>query len=114
MEGRGRAEGGPREGRGRAEGRERRKRQTKDICIYIYAWCIVKELQTGPMFAFYVLNIDPMFLFVFENLVLLAERRGLQKNIPKTTKTQLYVLKTGPICCATYLAQFLTYTWTSF
>ena len=35
--------------------------------------------------------------FVFENLVLPAERRGYLKNKAKTTKTQFLKLKSGPI-----------------
>ena len=53
---------------------------------YIYA----VELKTGPNFAFYKLKTGHVFclflLFIFENLILPAERRGFLKK--KQAKTQ--------------------------
>ena len=42
------------------------------------------ELKISPILAFHKLKTGPfLFLFVFENLVFPAERRGLFKNKPK-------------------------------
>ena len=71
--------------------------------IYIYIYAV--ELKTGPIFAFSsVKNWSNFFVFfcffVFENLILPAERRGFfkkkrRKREPK--KTTFLALKTGPI-----------------
>ena len=44
------------------------------------------------------------------------DKRIFRENTTKQTpqKTHICVLKTSPTCCATYLDQFLTYTWTIF
>ena len=54
---------------------------------YIYI-CAV-DLKTGPILPFLVLKTGPFFvIFVFEDLVLPAERRGfLQKKKQKQKKT---------------------------
>ena len=70
------------------------------------------KLKTGPFLFVFLL------FFIFENLILPAERRGFLKNKQKTTtnKTQFLKLKTGPIMLRSILGpvfnfnldQFLT------
>ena len=89
--------------------------------VYIYIYVV--KLKAGPMFAlFKVKNWSIFFVFlffIFENLILPAERRGFlkKKNKQKTTKkTQFLKLKAGPIMLRNilgpvfnfHLDQFLT------
>ena len=72
--------------------------------IYIYICCRVKMVQCLP---FSVLKWSKFF--VFEHLVLPAERKGFfKKNKKEETKNYpiLVLKKLVQLCCATYLDQF--------
>ena len=77
--------------------------------IYIYA----VKLKTGPSFALFKVKNWSIFcffcFFIFENLILPAERRGFlkKKQAKKTTKkTQFLKSKTGPIMLRNILDNF--------
>ena len=81
-------------------------KEQKNINIYIYA----VELKTGPIFAFSSVKNWSIFLFVFENLILPAERRGFfkkQKKKKKQKKDNISSIKNW----SNFVAQ---HTWTSF
>ena len=90
-----------------------------NFTAYIYIYAV--KLKTGPIFDLFKVKNWSIFLFfllffIFENLILPAERRGCLKNKQKQQQkqTQFLKLKLVQLCCATYLDQFLTLTWTSF
>ena len=91
-------------------------------CIYrnthIYI-CAVK-LKTGPRFAFlWVKNWSNLFLFFGfyfpSSHYPCRKKRIFEKQAKSTTKKKHIFIsyKLVQLCCATYLDQFLTYTWTS-
>ena len=90
-----------------------------ETTIYIYIYAV--ELKTGPIFAFSSVknwsNFFVFFVFLFLKISFsLQKEEDFSKKEEKQTKTKtpFLALKTGPICCATYLDQFLTLAWTSF
>ena len=77
------------------------------VGMHACVFCAV-DLFSGPMFAFLCVKTGPFFcLFVFEDLVLPAERRGFKKATTKNNLCQIWSI------FATYLDQFSAYTWTS-
>ena len=74
--------------------------------IYIYIYICAVELKTGPMFAFFSVK-NWSFFFVFEHLVLPAERRGFFKKEEKLTKWAISSVKNW----SNFVAQ---HTWTNF
>ena len=76
--------------------------------MYIYIYVYAVELKAGPFFGVFSVKKLVHFFFVFENLVLPAERRGFFKKEEKETKK-------GPISSVKNWSNFVAqHTWTSF
>ena len=79
-----------------------RKMLNMHMYIYIHIYIYAVKLKTSPIFALFKVknwSICFVFFFIFENLILPAERKSFFENKQKQqqTKTQFLKLKTGPI-----------------
>ena len=82
--------------------------QFVNFTAYIYSIYAVK-LKTGPIFALFKVKTGPFFcFFIFENLILPAERRGcFEKQAKNNKKNTISKVKNW----SNYVAQ---HAWTSF